>query len=398
MDYLESNHLLSEYQFGFRKNRSTETATVLFTDEIRKAMNNGLLTGAIYIDLSKAFDTISHSILIDTLPQYGITGKAKNWLCDYLFARSQLVSYQNEISPAQPIFCGVPQGSILGPLLFIIYYNNAVNTLKKSKILIYADDTVIYFSHSNIKVIQKQLEEDFSSLAQWLDLNELVINTKKGKTEIMVFGTSMRLSKLNDEKIKIEHNLNEIFNTKSYKYLGLLLTSNLNMSEHLNKSIKKYSSRLRLLRKIRCFVDADTALSIYQAMIAPLLTYCSFSLYGSTPTHIQQKISNFESRAEILVGRKLPRRENIIKKRMCAYVHRCLHKNNVCNSFKNYFQIKTTQVNTRSNGTMLSIPKVKLNVSRSSFYFQGTVVFNDLPKYIRTEKNFTTFKTKLRDL
>ena len=214
----------------------------------------------------------------------------------------------------------------------------------------------------------------------------------------MVFGTSMRLSKLNDEKIKIEHNLNEIFNTKSYEYLGLLLTSNLNMSEHLNKSIKKYSSRLRLLRKIRCFVDADTALSIYQAMIAPLLTYCSFSLYGSTPTHIQQKISNFESRAEILVGRKLPRRENIIKKRMCAYVHRCLHKNNVCNSFENYFQIKTTQVNTRSNGTMLSIPKVKLNVSRSSFYFQGTVVFNDLPKYIRTEKNFTTFKTKLRDL
>ena len=108
MNHLESNKLLLENQFRFRKYLSTEIATVYFTDQIRKAMDNGQYTGAVYIDLSKAFDAISHSILINTLPEYGISGKAQDWLCDYLFSRSQQVSFQGKLSSAESIFCGVP--------------------------------------------------------------------------------------------------------------------------------------------------------------------------------------------------------------------------------------------------------------------------------------------------
>ena len=102
-NHLESNKLLSENQFGFRKYLSTEIATAYFTDQIRKAMDNGYYVGAVYIDLSKAFDTISHSILINTLPEYGISGRAQDWLCDYLFSRSQQVSFQGKLSSAEPV-------------------------------------------------------------------------------------------------------------------------------------------------------------------------------------------------------------------------------------------------------------------------------------------------------
>ena len=264
--------------------------------------------------------------------------------------------------------------------------------------LVYADDTVLYFSHKSIKEIQNQLEKDFISLAEWLKINELIINTKKGKTEIMIFGTSKRLSKLNDKPIQIVHNYSVINITKSYKYLGLSLSPNLNMYDHLHKSVKKFSSRVHLLRKMRSFMDIDTALMVYQAMISPLLTYCSFSVYGATLPYIQQKIERLESRAEKLVGRKVPKRDHIIKKKICTYVHKCLNDKNVCDSFKNYFKIKNSKINTRSNGTMLTIPKVKLEIAKSSFYYQGTKIFNSLPKNLRIEKDLKSFKTKIKNL
>ena len=395
-NHLESNKLLSENQFGFRKYLSTEIATAYFTDQIRKAMDNGYYVGAVYIDLSKAFDTISHSILFNTLPEYGISGRAQDWLCDYLFSRSQQVSFQGKLSSAEPIFCGVPQGSILGPLLFILYFNNAIKTLSQCKMLMYADDTVLFCSGKDVGEIQKQLNADFQSFASWLDKNELVINTKKGKTEVMVFGTSQKLNKLEETPIQIMHRNKEIHNTKTYKYLGLNLTCNLNMSDHLNESIKKASARLHLLKKIRAFMDRKTSTLVYQTMITPLLTYCSFSLYGATSPYLKQKIERIESRAEKIIGQQVQRNEMITMKRICTYVHKCLHSNNVGAIFDSYFTMKNSTVNTRNNGTMINIPRINLEIARASFYYQGASLFNKLPKEIRAENDFISFKKKLK--
>ena len=153
-EYLESNNLLSKQQFGFRKGRSTETATTLFLDDIHKAMDKSQLTGAIFIDLSKAFDTISHSSILEKLPSYGI-GREKAFFTDYLFNRWQRVSYKSILSSSKPIFCGVPQGAILGPLLFLLHFNNAEKQLEKWKIIMYADDTLIYYQHKDIASIEK---------------------------------------------------------------------------------------------------------------------------------------------------------------------------------------------------------------------------------------------------
>ena len=147
LNHLEDNKLLSDAQFGYRLHRSTELAATLFLDDIRKNMDKGQLTGAIFIDLRKAFDTLSHSLIISKLPEYGIIGVEREWFTNYLFARQQCVSLNGERSSFNPVNCGVPQGSILGPLLFIMHFNGIKASLNHCNLLMYADDTVIYYSH-----------------------------------------------------------------------------------------------------------------------------------------------------------------------------------------------------------------------------------------------------------
>ena len=186
-----------------------------------------------------------------------------------------------------------------------------------------------------------------------------------------MFGTNQKLNKLEETPIQIMHRNKEIHNTKTYKYLGFNLTCNLNMSDHLNESIKQASARLHLLKKIRAFMDRKTSTLVYQTMITPLLTYCSFSLYSATPQYVKQKIERIESRAEKIIGKQVQRNEMIALKRICTHVHKCLHSNNVGAIFDSYFTIKNSNVNTRNNGTMINIPRINLEAARASFYYQG---------------------------
>ena len=161
--------------------RSTELAVTLFTDFIRKEADKGSLTGAIFIDLSKAFDTVSHSSVPNKVPSFGVSGNALLWFTDDLFNRSQ-VDRCNGFSPkVVPISCGVPQGSIIRPLLFILQLDTAHKILKHYKMMTSAGDTVIYMSSNSLNEIEKKLSEDLSSLKSWFDNNELVMNLKKGR-------------------------------------------------------------------------------------------------------------------------------------------------------------------------------------------------------------------------
>ena len=169
--HLESHNLLSSQQYGFRKKRCTKIATVLFLDEIYKAMDRGNLTGTLFVDLSKAFDTVSHSSILDKFPAYGISGNEKAWFTDYLFHRKMRVNYKGTLSTPLQIHCGVPQDSVLGPLLFLLHFNELPSLLKSCKMIMYADDTVLYYSHKDMKEIEKVLSQDLCTVSKWLHKN-----------------------------------------------------------------------------------------------------------------------------------------------------------------------------------------------------------------------------------
>ena len=190
--YLEENALMSPYQFGFRRKHSTSLAVTYLSDTIRKSINKGELTGAIFVDLRKAFDTVDHCRLIEKLKNYRVLETELDWFTDYLFNRHQTVIYDCHKSKRHPVFCGVPQGSILGPLLFVAYINDLPAVLSFSNIIMYADDTILFYSHKNMNDIQEDLDKDMNAVASWLNQNQLVINLSKGKTESMIFGTSQK--------------------------------------------------------------------------------------------------------------------------------------------------------------------------------------------------------------
>ena len=148
-------------------------------DTIRKSCDEKKLVGTLFIDLSKAFDTISHSTLITKLPAYWIRDDELKWFTDYLFCRSQIVNLNKTCSEAAAVRTGVPQGSLLGPLLFTIFFNDFVDCLQKAQVIKYADDTVLYFSHTNFLVIENTLKEELENLSSYFTENELVINLKK---------------------------------------------------------------------------------------------------------------------------------------------------------------------------------------------------------------------------
>ena len=187
-NYLEENNLLSPYQFGFRRGRSTTHAVTYLTDNIRENIDKGLCTGAIYMDLRKAFDVVHHANLLGKLPSYGIKNKELLWFQDYLFNRSQFVSYDGCNSNTEKIISGVPQGSILGPLLFALLINDIHLKLNNTSILLYADDTVIYYADKSAREVKTVLNKEVNFIATWFDENNLILNLKKGKTEFVLYG------------------------------------------------------------------------------------------------------------------------------------------------------------------------------------------------------------------
>ena len=238
----------------------------------RREVDKGNLVGTVFIDLSKAFDSLSHAVLLTKLEAYGIKGNELLWFTDYLFSRQQYVSMGATKSSIEPVFCGVPQGSILRPLLFLVFYNDMADQLQHARVLKYADDTVIYFPGQEIGIIERALTQDLKALAQYFDENELMINLKKGKTEAMLFGTGKRLSAA-ERNLELRYRGHTINNAASYKYLGYTLDTRLLLNENFNIACKRVSNRLRLLSKLREYLTPDAASKIYESIILPILAY-----------------------------------------------------------------------------------------------------------------------------
>ena len=242
---LTTNNVLSEHQSGFRKQHSTQTAITYLTDFILERMDKQEMPGAVFIDLKKAFDLVDHKCLLHKLEHYGVRGSSYNWFLDYLCTRSQRVKFGKELSSSLPLDYGVPQGSLLGPLLFVLYINDLPQCLLRSNISMYADDTVIYTNGSESDCIMTEIQEDLQRVEQWMKNSKLVLNLTK--TKCMLFGTKQKLA---NASFKTQLRGSDIERVRNFCYRGVTLDECLSWKEHVSKVFTKVNKRLCLLGRI----------------------------------------------------------------------------------------------------------------------------------------------------
>ena len=287
--FINKHGLINNCQYGFRSNRSTSLALIEYIEEISNSIDNKNVTIGVSIDLKKAFDTIDHGILIKKLDCCGIRGIAKTWLQSYLQNRFQYVEFGNSKSELLKITCGVPQGSVLGPKLFLLYIDDICNVSQLLKLVLFADDTNIYYSHKDVKQLVNTLNTELVKLQDWFAVNKLSLNILK--TNFMIFGN---IKTSQDINIRIN---NELVNRAySNKFLGVIVDDKLCWREHIHYVKTKLSKNIAILYKVKYKLSCEVLRSLYCTLILPYLTYC-VEIWGNTYKSNLISIEKLQKRA-----------------------------------------------------------------------------------------------------
>ena len=287
--FLEKYEILYELQFGFRTGYSTTHALIHMTEAIRSALDSGSVTCGIFVDFQKAFDTVNHEILLKKLEYYGFRGVINNWFRSYLTDRKQKVVINGFESESKNLSHGVPQGSVLGPILFLIYINDLHRCIKYSTTYHFADDTNLLHISKDYKTLQRKVNYDLFSLHKWLTANKISLN--EAKTELIYFRKSGPAPTLN---IKLHGKT--LIPTKFVKYLGIHLDEFLSGEAQCSELIKKLNRANGMLAKARHYVPALELKNIYHAIFSSHILYGS-QVWTSKLISVTDKISKLQKSA-----------------------------------------------------------------------------------------------------
>lgn len=305
MSFLNSHNILYKHQYGFRSKHSTIHPLIHLLNKCAEGNNvhPKQLTMSIFCDLSKAFDVINHSILVSKLEYYGFRGIVKDWLVSYLSNRTQYVEIENNKSETSDIDCGVPQGSILGPLLYLIYVND-ISESTAGSILSFADDTSLIISNSNAISLFQSGNTEINNLYDWFCANKLSLNATKTKYTILRSPTH----KLIDNGLNIQIDgipLCRISNgsvEQSTKFLGIHIDENLSWRHHLTHINKKISRALFMIKQAKQLLPPECLRTLYFAMIHPHLTYGNLA-WGNANASLLNKTYLLQKRAVRIINK-----------------------------------------------------------------------------------------------
>ena len=293
--FLMRHDLLADAQSGFRPCHSTLTALLDITNDWFSNMDNGLLNGVLFLDLKKAFDTVDHEILLNKLNFYGVDSISLKWFQSYLTDRKQRTYVNGSLSDYGSTVCGVPQGSILGPLLFLIYINDLPPSGLSSTPRLYADDTCLTLSSHDPTDLQIKLNSDLNKVQSWLQANKLSLNVKK--TKYSIIATQYKVAHL-DHQPDVRINGHSVDRVRTHRYLGVEINDTLTWHSQIDQIVKKVSAGLAILKRARALVPRDTFINMYNALVVPYFDYCSpvWGCIGKCQSERLQKLQNRAAR------------------------------------------------------------------------------------------------------
>ena len=391
--FLEKFNLLYKLQFGFRTNYSTSHALIHMTEAIRTALDSGSVTCGIFVDFQKAFDTVNHEILLKKLDHYGFRGSVNEWFRSYLTGRKQKVVINGFESESKSLLHGVPQGSVLGPILFLIYINDLHHCIRYCTTYHFADDTNLLNISKDYKSLQRQVNYDLFNLHKWLTANKISLN--EGKTELIFFRKNGPAPALN---IKLHGK--KLYPSKFVKYLGILVDEFLSGEAHCIELLKKLNRGNGMLAKARHFVPQADLKNIYHAIFSSHLMYGA-QVWTPKLLSVTKKISTLQNNAmRIMTFSEFRAHSEPLYKQLeilkfcdsisvlnCVFVFDYLH-GNLPNSFSETFQRvdNVHKINTRqASAGLLYPPKYNsITYGHKSIYNKCINSWNKITSQINT--------------
>jgi exonuclease III len=404
ISFINKNSILAESQFGFRENRSTELATSYVVNKLLKAIDDKTFSVGIFLDLSKAFDTVNHDILISKLEHYGVRGIALAWFKSYLSNRKQFVLFKSTLSKEQYISCGVPQGSVLGPLLFIIYINDICNTSDTISFSLFADDTSLVYSHSNVDTAVSHLNFELLKISTWLLANKLCINVLKSNYIIFC----PRQQKYTQTVPLILNGVN-LQKVKSTKFLGIYIDENLNWKSHVDVVSSKISKTIGIMNRLRFFLPKNILITLYNSLVLPYLNYSILTWGGSSSCDkllILQKravriIFNAHYRdhtSPLFAELKLLHFNDLYNLNLGKFMYRYIN-NLLPSCFSSCFTLTSDvhSYNTRSSSNKnIYVSFNRTSMFKNGLVQRGTHFWNSLPTPLKTSLSLSTFTKQLK--
>ena len=395
--YQYFDNILSKYLCGFRKGFNSQHCLLFMLEKLRKAIDKGLYTGILLTDLSKAFDCLSHDLLIAKLNAYGFSKNALKFINDYLTGRKQRTKVNESFSSWRDIIYGVPQGSILGPLLFNIYINDLFLFCNRFEIANYADDCTPYEINESIESVIHRLEQDSIILFQWYENNYLKANPDKWHLLLSQTGQELSMN-IGNEMIS---------NSENEKLLGITFDNKLYFDIHVKKLCKKAGQKLHALARISNFMNLEKRKVLMNSFISSQFSYCPL-IWMCHSRQLNNRINRIHERALRIVYKDYNLSfEELLKKSGSVKIH---HRNlqilvteiyKVINNLspilmKEVFTIKDINYNLRSDVNFTSHNIRSVHYGTETISFLGPRIWAQVPNEIKTSNSLNIFKHKIK--
>lgn len=400
--FLKNNNILSNSQFGFREKHSTSHALLSFVEKVANALDSSSHMVGIFLDYSKAFDTINHNILLYKLSHYGIRGKALEWFRSYLSNRKQYVFLNGHSSDLQHITCGVPQGSLLGPLLFILYINDFCKSSDILSFILFADDTNLFLSHQDPDHLVTTVNIELDKLTQWIRANRLSLNLQK--TKYMLFSNS--LVSLPGNIIFGDSPLDKV---SDIKFLGVTIDDKFSWRLHIENISKTISRNIGIINRLKMHLPSKSLFTLYSSLILPYLNYGLLAWGNASQVLIDKLLllqkrvlriichTNFLAHTDpLFFDNKILKIKDLyllqlgqfmlnFKKEALPEIFRTMFLKN--HSFHNY---------PTRHSDEFHLPLLRTALAQNTFIYDGPKFWNSLCENIRNAPSLYSFKKRLK--